>query len=165
MALLQIHMTGLGKGLLSLATLLFNCLVCGIMPVIDRKPIGRDNDDEHHSKLIHRQHKNGTNSDASPVFASIPIGSTVVIQCKDSGPWTHGSIAGKRNHNHHNQPYIIQVTTTGRRITCNRQHIKPTSITADKHIHYQATKHANRQIDPLDAILEHIKNNPMSYSK
>ena len=50
------------------------------MPVIDRKAIGRDNDDEHHSKLIHRQHKNGTNNDASPVFASIPIGSTVAVQ-------------------------------------------------------------------------------------
>ena len=39
-----------------------------------------------------------------------------------------------------------------------------TSITADEYIHYQATKHANRQTDPLDAILEHIKNSPMSYS-
>ena len=37
-------------------------------------------------------------------------------------------------------------------------------MTADEYICYQATKHANRQTDPLDAILEHIKNNPMSYS-
>ena len=80
MALLQIHTTLLGQGLPSLAKLLFNCPVCGVMPVIDRKPIGGDNDDEHHSKLVHRQHKNDTNNDASPVFASIPIGSTVVVQ-------------------------------------------------------------------------------------
>ena len=80
MALLQIHTTPLGQGLPSLATLLFNCPVHSIMPVIDRKPIGGDNDNEHHSKLFHRQHKNGTNIDASPVFVSIPIGSAVVVQ-------------------------------------------------------------------------------------
>ena len=34
------------------------------------------------------------------------------------------------------------------------------SITAADYIHYQATKHENRQTDPLDAIPEHIKNNP-----
>ena len=32
-----------------------------------------------------------------------------------------------------------------------------------KILRYQATKHANRQTDLLNAILEHIKNNPMSY--
>ena len=80
MALIQICTTSLGQGLLSLAPLLFNCLVCGIMPIIDRKPINRENDDEHHSKLIHRKHKNGTNNDASPVIASIPIGPTVAVQ-------------------------------------------------------------------------------------
>ena len=79
-ALLQIHTTPLGQGLPSLATLLFNSLVHSIMPVIDRKPVGGDNDDEHHSKLIYGQHKNNTNNDTSPVFASIPIGSTVVVQ-------------------------------------------------------------------------------------
>ena len=56
MVLLQIHTTQLGQGLLSLTTLLFNCLVHSVMPVIDRKPIGGVNDDEHHSKLVHRQH-------------------------------------------------------------------------------------------------------------
>ena len=78
MALLQIHTTPLGQGLPSLATLLFNQTVHSIMPVLDRKPVGRDNEDEHHMRLIDRQHKN--NNDASPIFASIPIGSTVVIQ-------------------------------------------------------------------------------------
>ena len=80
MVLLQIHTTPLGQGLQSPATLLFNCLVCGIMPVIDRKPIGGDNDNEHHSKQVHRQHRNDINNDASPVFASFPTGSTVAVQ-------------------------------------------------------------------------------------
>ena len=78
MALLQICTTPLGKGLLSPATLLFNELVHGIMPVLDRKPLGRDYDDEHHSRLIDRQHKN--NNDVSLIFASIPIGSGEVVQ-------------------------------------------------------------------------------------
>ena len=31
-------------------------------------------------------------------------------------------------------------------------------------MHYQARKHTNIQTDPLDAILNHIKNNPQLYS-
>ena len=45
---------------------------------------------------------------------------------------------------------------TGRIITCKRHHIKPTSITAEEYMQYQAE---NRQTGPPDDILEHIKNN------
>ena len=79
MVLLQIHTTPLGQGLPSLATLLFKCPVCGVMSVIHRKPVSVDNDDKHHTKSVNRQCKNDTNNDASQVFASIPIGSTVVV--------------------------------------------------------------------------------------
>ena len=34
-----------------------NCLVRGIVPLIDRTPINIDNDDEHHTHLMHRQGK------------------------------------------------------------------------------------------------------------
>ena len=78
MALLQICTTPLGPGLLNPATLMFNEQVHGIMPVLDRKPIGTDYDNEHHNKLIDRQHKN--NNDTLPIFTSIPIGSAVVVQ-------------------------------------------------------------------------------------
>ena len=70
------------------------------------------------------------NSDTSHVFVSIPIGSTVAVQWEDGGPFTHGTIVGKGNHNH--TTGHIQVTTTGRIITCNGQHIKPTPIIAEK---------------------------------
>ena len=80
MTLLQICTTPLGQGLPKPATLLFNHPVCGILPVIDRKPIGGDKIDDHTNKLIHRQLKNGTNNDASPVFTSINIGSTAKVQ-------------------------------------------------------------------------------------
>ena len=72
MALLQIRTTPLGQGLPSLPTLLFNCQVCSIMPVIDRKPVRVDNDDEHHKKLMHRQGKNDPNNDTSQISVSIP---------------------------------------------------------------------------------------------
>ena len=155
MVLLQIRTTPLWQGFPSLATLLFNCLVHGIMPVIDRKPVSVDNDDELHKKLTHRQGKNDPNNDTLQVFVSIPIGSTVVVQQEDGGLWTHGTIVGKGDHHHHNRSYKIQVTTTGRITTCNRQHIKPTPITAEDYMHYQARKHTNT--DPLNAILDHIQ--------
>ena len=111
------------------------------MPVLDQKPVGEDYDDKHHSKLLDKQHKN--NDDASLIFASIPIGSAVVVQQKDGRPWTHGTIVNTGDHNHHDHAYIIQLTTNGRRIICNRQHIKPTSVTADAYLQYQTTKKSN----------------------
>ena len=57
MALLQIRTTPLGQGLPSPVTLLFNCPVLGIIPLMDRKPINIDNDDEHHNNLMHKQGK------------------------------------------------------------------------------------------------------------
>ena len=78
MALLQICTTSLGQGLLSLATVMFNRQVQGIMPVLDCKPMRQDCDDDHHNKLVDRQQKN--NNDALPVFACIPIGSAVAVQ-------------------------------------------------------------------------------------
>ena len=78
MALLQIHTMPLGQDLLSLATLMFNRQVLGIMPVLDCKPIVQDCDDDHHNKLVDRQHKD--DNDALPVFSYIPIGSPVAVQ-------------------------------------------------------------------------------------
>ena len=77
------------------------------MPLIDRKPISIDNDDEHHKNLIHRQSKNDQNIDTLRIFVSIPIVSTVAVQWEDGGLWTHGTIIGKGNHNHHNRSYKI----------------------------------------------------------
>ena len=131
MALLQICMTPLGQGLPSPATLMFNRPVCGIMPILDCKPLVEDCDDDHHAKLAERQQKN--KNVTSAVFRCIPIGSAVVVQQKDSRPWIHGTIVGTGNHNHHDKSYTIQLTINGRCITCNRHHIKPTSVTADIH--------------------------------
>ena len=79
------------------------------MPVLDRKPVGEDYDDEHYSRLVDRQHKN--DNDALPLFAFIPIGSAVFVQWEDGEPWTHGTIAGTGDHSHNNNSYTIQLTT------------------------------------------------------
>ena len=106
-ALLQIRSTPLGPGLLSPTTLLFNCPIRGIMAIINRPPISLNNDNKHYEALFKRQMKNYMNHDTLRNYASIPIGSTVVVQCKDGGHWTHGAIEGKGDHNHNDRSYTI----------------------------------------------------------
>ena len=98
------------------------------MPIINRLLIGFDNDEEHHTALIDRQSKNNTGKDTSKNLVYLPIGSTVAVQREDRGPWTHGTIEAKGNHNYHNRSYKIHITNTGKIVTCNRQHIKPMNI-------------------------------------
>ena len=162
MALLQICTTPLGPGLPSLATLLFNRQVQGIMPVLDHKPIRQDYDDDHYGKLMDRQHKN--DNDTPPVFSYITIGSAVVVQQEDIRPWTHGMVVDRGDHNHHGKPYTIQLTTYGRCITQNRWHIKPTAVTADAYIIHQSYKQCAISTDPLADILSNIDKNPGAYN-
>ena len=92
------------------------------------------------------------------------MGSAVVVQWEDGRQWTHETVVNTGDHNHHNCVYIIQLTTNGRRITCNRQHIKPTLVTAETYLQYQTTKQSNTWTDPLEDILKCISNNPMVYA-
>ena len=161
MAPLQIHMTSLGHSLPSLATLLFNRPVHGIMPITDCKPLVEDCDDDHHAKIIKRQQKN--NNDTAVIFSCIPIGSTVAVHQEDGVPWTHGTVVGIGNHNHHNKSYTIQSTTNGRCITHNRHHMKPTAVTADTYTQYQSTKQYCTRADPLAEILNNITKHPTAY--
>ena len=151
----------LGHGLLSPATLMFNRPVCGIMPVIDHKPLIEDYDDHHHAKIVERQQKN--NNDTAVIFSCIPIGSAVAVQQEDGGPWTHGTVVGIGKCNHHERFYTIQLTTNGRHITCNRHHIKPTAVTADTYIQYQSTKQHGTRADPLAEMLNNIAKHPAAY--
>ena len=88
------------------------------MPVLDCKPIRQGHDDDHYGKLMDRQHKN--DNDTPPVFSYIPIGSAVAVQQEDGGPWTHGMVVDRGDHNHHGRSYTIQLTTISRCITWNR---------------------------------------------
>ena len=82
-------MMPLGQGLPSPATMLFNCLIRGIMPVINKLPVGSNNDEEHYKVITDRQTRNDTGNDTSKSFVSLPI----VVQQKDGGPWNN---QGKR---------------------------------------------------------------------
>ena len=73
-------MMPLGQGLPSPAIILFNHPIRGIMPVINRPPVGINNDDEHHKALIGRQNRNDIGKDTSKSFVSLPIWSTVAVQ-------------------------------------------------------------------------------------
>ena len=85
------------------------------MPILDHKHIGQDQDDNHYSKLMDRQHKN--DNDTPPVFPYIPTGSAVAAQQEDGRLWTPGTVVGSGNYNHHSRSYIIKLTTNGRCIT------------------------------------------------
>ena len=161
MALLQIQMMALGHGLPSPSTLMFNRPVCGIMHVIDHKPLVEDCDDDHHAKTIRRQQRN--NNDAAVTFSCIPIGSAVVVRQEDSGPWTHRTVVGIGDHNHHEKSYTIQLTTNGRCIMCNRHHIKPTAVTADTYMQYQSKKQHSTRSDLLAEMLNNITKHPAAY--
>ena len=68
------------------------------------------------------------------------------------------------NHNHHERSYIMQLTTTGKQITRNRCHTKPTSITTYSYIQHHTNRHHIRTTDPLQEILDNINKNPELFS-
>ena len=60
------------------------------------------------------QGKKKDNNDNTTTLSHIPLGSTVAVQRKDSGLWTHGIVVNTGHHNHHDRSYIVQLTTTGK---------------------------------------------------
>ena len=62
------------------------------MPIINRPLICLNTEVDHYEALIKRQVKNDMNNDTPRKYASIPIGSTVAVQCEDGGLWTHGTV-------------------------------------------------------------------------
>ena len=66
-------MTLLGSGLPSPATMMFNHPIRGIMPIINRPLVGRDNEEEHYEVLI-KDMKGDKNKGTAENCVSIPIG-------------------------------------------------------------------------------------------
>ena len=77
--------------------------------------------------------KYGENHDTPIIYASIPIGSTVAVQCKDRGPWIHGTVESKGNHNHSGRAYTIGMTKIGQMVTRNSKHVMPTQLTTEQY--------------------------------
>ena len=57
-----------------------------------------------------------------------PMGSLVMVQKEDGGPWTHGTIINHNKEDHHMRSYRIQLSLTGHVVTRNMKHVKKTSI-------------------------------------
>ena len=93
-------------------------------------------------------------------YVSILTGSAVVAQCEGGGLWTHGTIKGKGDHNHHERSYNILITQTGQLVTIDRKYIKPTHITAEQYLWDQLQKHITT--DPLDDILKQFENKALT---
>ena len=68
------------------AHMLFNSPIRGILAVINRPPVGIDNDQEHYEVIAKRKTKDDKGRDTPKMYVSIPIGSTVVVQQEDGGP-------------------------------------------------------------------------------
>ena len=102
------------------------------MPRINRPPVNSNNDDEHHEALIKRHRRNDMNQDTSINYTSFLFGSTVAAHQEDGGPWTHGTVVGRGDHNH-NRLHMIHITKTGKLITGNSKHVKAAPITAEQY--------------------------------
>ena len=75
--------------------------------MINRPPIGLNKNDKQNEELIKRQTKNDKNHDTPRMYASILIGSTVVVQDEDGGPRTHGTVERRGDHNHNDRSHTI----------------------------------------------------------
>ena len=124
------------------------------MPIPFTLLLNSNKDEEYYETLIYRQ-KNDQDQNTSRNYTFIPIRSTVVVQHKDCGLWSHGTIVGKDNHKHNNRSYAICITKTGWLITRNSKHIKPTKVKANN---TSGISWTDTVTDPLDNILQQIEN-------
>ena len=92
------------------------------------EPININADDEDYEALKAHQDKYLKGSDIQNDSLSFPIGSTVVIQGEDGGPWIYCIIVETNNIDHNGQSYIIIVTKVGRLITNNMKHTSRTFL-------------------------------------
>ena len=104
--------------------------------------------------LVNKQTKDDKIQGTPRKYVSILIGSTVMVQCEDGGPWTHGTIEGKGNHIHHERFYNVHITQTRQLVPRDRKHIKPTQMTAEQYLWDQLQKHTT---DLLEDILKQLK--------
>ena len=95
--------------------------------------------------------KNDKNHDASRNYPSIPVGCVVVVQLEEDGPWTHGTVEGKEDHNQNNRYYTIHITKTAQHITRNSKHVKTTPITSRQYVQDQLNK--NIRADTVEGII------------
>ena len=97
--------TPIGTGLHCPVTLLFSRSIR--IPRINKDQINFNADDEHCEALMTCQDKYIQGNDTNKDSFSLPIGLTVVVQCEDGGPWTHGIVKETNGTDHQRMSYII----------------------------------------------------------
>ncbi len=128
----------------SLAELLFNKQIRGLL--LTRQYASSPADQEH---LIQRQERMMPNA---PKLESKQLieGQFVFVQKHDAGPWTHGTILENLGPDHAYRSYCVQLSMSGRKITCNIKHLKPTAITpGDYQSSNQPTQMSDEQMMEL----------------
>ena len=83
-------------------------------------------DDEQYKALKTCQDKYIKSNDYHKGPFPFPIGSTVTVQYKDDGPWTHNVVEEANGTVHHGW-YIIKVMKTGRLIMHKMRHMQYTN--------------------------------------
>ena len=88
-------------------------------------------------------------------YVSILTGYTVVVQCEDGGPWTHGTVEGRGDHNHHERSYNICITQSGQLVSRDRKHIKTHTYHSTIISPRSVTNHTTT--DPLEDISKQLE--------
>ena len=79
---------------------MFNRPIRALLLQIGRDPININNDDEYYKALKPRQEAYTMNNNAHKDSTFFSVGSTVVVQMEDGGPWMH-SVIVDGNGKHH----------------------------------------------------------------
>ena len=123
LALVQIRSIPTGPWLPSPSMLLFNRLIKGLLPQMNRKPIIINYDDVQYEVLKACHDIYVKNNEAHKDSLSFPIASTVPMQHVMAGSWTHIFIKAFNSSDHRGRSYMVRVKKTCRLITWNMRHI------------------------------------------
>ena len=77
--------------------MLLSRLIKGLLSQMSRGPLNVNNDDAQY-KAFEAHHKYVKDNDTQKEPSFFSAGSTVAVQCKDEGPWTH-RVADEANSN------------------------------------------------------------------
>ena len=81
---------------------------------------------EHKQEHMKLNHDNKLSDRSQPEI--LPIGTQVMVQKEDTGPWTHGTITDHNKAKHNMRSYRIKLSLTGHVVTRNTKHIRKTVI-------------------------------------
>ena len=142
MSLLQIRSTPIIPKIPSLATILFNRLVKGLLPRISSPPIMFDNDESNHAAVKKEPSSLTQKETDTPVNISLlPAGSTVAVQ--DRGPWMHETIIRHGSEDPNKRCYKIRLKKTGCIITRTKQHMAAFTTSTEDYLRTEIMKGRN----------------------